>query len=79
MNTIPLWIIVAGVVVVAMLVLGAWHFFRRRNQSDRLQQRVRPGIRPNCRRAGRANEGRNGTQGSREARGAPQYHTIGAC
>jgi len=42
MNTIPLWIVVAGVVVVTLLALGAWHFFRRRNQSDRLQQRFGP-------------------------------------
>jgi hypothetical protein len=43
MNTLPLqWVIVAGVVVVALLALAAWYFFRRRNQSDRLRQRFGP-------------------------------------
>jgi hypothetical protein len=43
MNTIPLqWIIVVGVVVAALLALAAWHFFQRKKQSDRLQQRFGP-------------------------------------
>jgi len=40
MNTIPLqWIIVAGVVVIALLSLAAWFFSRKKRQSVRLQQR----------------------------------------
>jgi hypothetical protein len=40
MNTIPLqWIIVAGVVVIALLALAAWLFSQRKRQSERLQQR----------------------------------------
>ena len=47
MNTIPLqWIIVAGVVVVALLALAAWFFSQKRRQSGRLQQRFGRGIRP---------------------------------
>ena len=40
MNTIPLqWIIVAGVVVIALLALAAWFFSQKKKQSARLQQR----------------------------------------
>lgn len=40
MNTIPLqWIIVAGVVIVALLALAAWFLSRKKRQSGRLQQR----------------------------------------
>jgi len=40
MNTIPLqWIAVAGVVVIALLVLAAWRFSQKKKQSQRLQQR----------------------------------------
>ncbi|MGB6603266.1 MAG: hypothetical protein WA747_01775 [Steroidobacteraceae bacterium] len=40
MNTLPLqWIIVAGVVVIALLALAAWFFSQRKKQSARLQQR----------------------------------------
>jgi hypothetical protein len=40
MNTIPLqWIIVAGVVVIALLALAAWLFSQKKKQSVRLQQR----------------------------------------
>ena len=40
MNTIPLqWIIVAGVVIVALLALAAWFLSRKKKQSGRLQQR----------------------------------------
>jgi hypothetical protein len=43
MNTIPLeWIIVAGVVVVALLAVAAWLFARKKKQSERLQQRFGP-------------------------------------
>ena len=43
MNTIPLqWIIVAGVVVVALLAVAAWLFSQRKKQSARLQQRFGP-------------------------------------
>ena len=43
MNTIPLqWIIVAGVVVIALLALAAWLFSQRKKQSERLQQRFGP-------------------------------------
>jgi hypothetical protein len=43
MNTIPLqWIIVAGVVVVALLAVAAWLFSRKKKQSERLQQRFGP-------------------------------------
>jgi hypothetical protein len=43
MNTIPLqWIIVAGVVVVALLAVGAWLFSQKKKQSARLQQRFGP-------------------------------------
>jgi hypothetical protein len=43
MNTTPLeWIIVAGVVVVALLAVAAWLFFQKKNQSERLQQRFGP-------------------------------------
>jgi len=43
MNTIALqWIIVAGVVVFALLALGAWFFSQRKKQSERLQQRFGP-------------------------------------
>jgi hypothetical protein len=40
MNTIPLpWIIVTGVLVIALLALAAWLVSRRKKQSERLQQR----------------------------------------
>jgi len=40
MNTIPLqWIIVAGVVVIALLALAVWFFSQKKKQSARLQQR----------------------------------------
>lgn len=40
MNAIsPLWLIVAGVVVIALLALAAWFFVQRKQQSARLQQR----------------------------------------
>ncbi len=40
MNTLPLqWIIVAGVVVIALLALAAWFFSQKKKQSARLQQR----------------------------------------
>jgi hypothetical protein len=43
MNAIPVqWIIVSAVVVVALLVLAAWFFIRKRNQSARLQERFGP-------------------------------------
>src|ERR1700732_5321254 len=43
MNTIPLqWIIVAGVVVIALLALAAWLFSQKKKQSARLQQRFGP-------------------------------------
>jgi hypothetical protein len=43
MNTLPLqWIIVAGVVAVALLALAAWFFFQKKKQSTRLQQRFGP-------------------------------------
>src|SRR6202022_404448 len=43
MNTIPLqWIIVAGVVVIALLALAAWFFSQKKKQSVRLQQRFGP-------------------------------------
>src|ERR1700720_2900968 len=43
MNTIPLqWIIVAGVLVIALLALAAWLFSQRKKQSERLQQRFGP-------------------------------------
>jgi hypothetical protein len=43
MNTIPLqWIIVAGVVVIALLALATGFFLQRKRQSDRLQQRFGP-------------------------------------
>src|SRR6202023_1366118 len=43
MNTIPLqWIIVAGVVVVALLALATWLFSQKKKQSVRLQQRFGP-------------------------------------
>jgi hypothetical protein len=43
MNTIPLqWIIVAGVVVVALLAVAVWLFSRKKKQSVRLQQRFGP-------------------------------------
>jgi hypothetical protein len=39
-NTLPLqWIIVAGVVVIALLALAAWFFSQKKKQSARLQQR----------------------------------------
>ena len=48
MNTIPLhWLIVAGVVVIALLALAAWFFSQKKIQSARLQQRFGAGIRPN--------------------------------
>ena len=43
MNTLPLqWIIVAGVVAIALLALAAWLFFQKKKQSTRLQQRFGP-------------------------------------
>jgi hypothetical protein len=43
MNTIPpQWIIVGGVVVVALLALGAWLFSQKKKQSVRLQKRFGP-------------------------------------
>src|ERR1700730_12969967 len=43
MNTIPLqWIIVAGVVVIALLALATWLFSQKKKQSVRLQQRFGP-------------------------------------
>jgi hypothetical protein len=40
MNTIPLeWIMVAGIVVIALLALAAWFFSQKKKQSARLQQR----------------------------------------
>jgi hypothetical protein len=43
MNTLPLqWIIVAGVVVIALLALAAWFFAQKKKQSARLQQRFGP-------------------------------------
>jgi LPXTG-motif cell wall-anchored protein len=43
MNTISLqWIIVAGVAVIALLALAAWFFYRKKKQSERLQQRFGP-------------------------------------
>ena len=40
MNTIPLpWIMLAGVVVIALLALAVWFFSRRKKQSARLRQR----------------------------------------
>jgi hypothetical protein len=43
MNTIPLqWIIVAGVVVIALLALAAWLFSQKKKQSVRLQRRFGP-------------------------------------
>jgi hypothetical protein len=43
MNAIPVqWIIISAVVLVALLVLAAWFFIRKRNQSARLQERFGP-------------------------------------
>ena len=43
MNTIPLqWIIVAGVVVIALLALATWLFSQKKKQSVSLQQRFGP-------------------------------------
>jgi hypothetical protein len=43
MNTIPLqWIIVAGVVVIALLALAAWLFSQNKKQSVRLPRRFGP-------------------------------------
>jgi hypothetical protein len=43
MNTIPMqWIIVAGVLVVALLAVAAWLISQKKRQSDRLQQRFGP-------------------------------------
>jgi len=40
MNTISLpWIIVTGVLVIALLALAAWFFSQKKKQSERLQQR----------------------------------------
>jgi len=40
MNTISLpWIIVIGVLVIALLALAAWFFSQKKRQSERLQQR----------------------------------------
>jgi hypothetical protein len=43
MNTLPLqWIIVARVVVIALVALAAWFFYKQKRQSARLQQRFGP-------------------------------------
>jgi uncharacterized membrane protein YqiK len=43
MNTLPLqWIIVARVVVIALVALAAWFFYKQKKQSARLQQRFGP-------------------------------------
>jgi hypothetical protein len=43
MNTLPLqWIVVAGVVVIALLALAGWLFAQKKKQSERLQQRFGP-------------------------------------
>src|SRR5580704_3081259 len=43
MNAILLqWIIVAGVVIIALLAVAAWLFFQKKQQSERLQQRFGP-------------------------------------
>lgn len=43
MNSIPIsWIVVAGVLTIALLVLAAWVLSKRRKQSLRLQQRFGP-------------------------------------
>ena len=41
MNTLsPQWIIVARVVVIALVALAAWFFYKQKKQSARLQQRL---------------------------------------
>jgi len=43
MNTLPLqWIIVARVVVIALVALAAWFFYKQKKQSARLPQRSGP-------------------------------------
>ena len=43
MNTLPLqWIIVARVVVIALVALAAWFFYKQKKQSARPQQRFGP-------------------------------------
>lgn len=43
MNTIPLqWIIVARVVVIALVALAAWFFYKQKKQPSRLHQRFGP-------------------------------------
>ena len=43
MNSLPIsWIVVAGVLLIALLVVAAWLLSRRRKQSLRLQQRFGP-------------------------------------
>ena len=43
MNSIPIsWIVVAGVLTIALLVLAIWVLSKRRKQSLRLQQRFGP-------------------------------------
>jgi len=43
MNTLPLqWIIIARVVVIALVALAVWFFYKQKKQSARLQQRFGP-------------------------------------
>jgi len=43
MNALPLqWIIVARVVVIALVALAVWFFYKQKKQSARLQQRSGP-------------------------------------
>ncbi len=43
MNSLPIsWIVVAGALIIALLVVAAWLLSRRRKQSLRLQQRFGP-------------------------------------
>jgi hypothetical protein len=43
MNTLPLqWVIVARVVVIALVALAAWFFYKQKKRSARLQQRFGP-------------------------------------
>jgi LPXTG-motif cell wall-anchored protein len=40
MNTTPLnWLVVAGILLIALLAMAAWFLFQKRKQSARLQQR----------------------------------------
>lgn len=48
MNTLPLqWIIVAGVVVIALLALAAWFFSQKEKAIGKASAAVRSGIHPN--------------------------------